>query len=75
MPQVPYDQKSLEGIANPPGLLVNEKSTRPDASSIMMATSVMAAQGRLGRGQGDVLSHPRRPKGSKGGGRTKSLMR
>lgn len=73
MPQVP---KSVSDIARgDPSLLTENPSTRPDASSVLMASSIMAGMGRLGRGSGEAFRAPRRQKASKGSGRTHSMLK
>ena len=60
MPQVPQ--------AEGKGLLAEDTSTKPDATSILKAVSVMQQMGRLGpgRGSGESLRvGPRKAKGSK----------
>ena len=73
MPTVP---KSLMAAAamggNTPGLLSDQPaSQRPDASSVLMASSMMANSGRIGRGSGESLRGPKAQKGTKKG----SLLR
>lgn len=67
MPQVPKAVAEALGGSNP-GLLSDQPSSqKPDASSILMASSLMAGMGRLGRSSGASLSAPKRQKGSKKG--------
>lgn len=72
MPTVPTSPE-------PKGLMSEDPSSKPDANSILKAISVMHQMGRLGpagsRGAGGIEKvGPRRPKGQKGMGRTKSLV-
>jgi hypothetical protein len=65
MPTVPkLDPSQTQGD---PGLLSDQApGTRPDASSVLMASSLMANMGRLGHGAGESLRAPKRQKGAKG---------
>jgi hypothetical protein len=47
------------------GLLSDQPpSQRPDASSILMASSLMAGMGKLGRGGGESLRAPKKQRGT-----------
>lgn len=71
MPQVPKAMAAELG-GNSQGLLSDQPaSQRPDASSVLMASSLMASMGRLGRGSGESLRAPKGQKGSRKG----SLLR
>ena len=75
MPTVPKGMLDPSQVASPPGLLGDDPSTRPDASSILQAASVMQGLGRIGRGRGETLGQPRRAKASKATGRTKAVLK
>lgn len=71
MPQVPKAALEALGGSNQ-GLLSDQPaSQRPDASSVLMASSLMASMGKLGRGSGESLKAPKGQKGSRKG----SLLR
>jgi hypothetical protein len=64
MPQVPKAALEALGGSNQ-GLLSDQPaSQKPDASSILMASSLMASMGRLGRGSGESLRTPKKQKGT-----------
>lgn len=69
MPTVPKALMEAVGMGEGnPSLLSNQSaSQRPDASSVLMASSMMASAGRIGRGAGASLAAPRRQKGTKKG--------
>jgi hypothetical protein len=64
MPTVPKAALEALGGSNP-GLLTDQPpGQRPDASSILMASSLMAGMGKLGRGSGESLRTPKKQKGT-----------
>lgn len=68
MPQVPKALLEAMGEGPNQSLLSNQPaSQRPDASSVLMASSMMANAGRIGRGSGESLRGPRAQKGTKKG--------
>jgi len=69
MPTVPKALLEQVGLGEGnPSLLSNQPaSQRPDASSVLMASSMMANAGKIGRGSGESLKAPKRQKGSKKG--------
>jgi hypothetical protein len=70
MPTVPKAAMEALGGSNQ-GLLSDQPpSQKPDASSILMASSLMAGMGKLGRGGGESLRAPKKQKGT-----GKGLMR
>lgn len=72
MPKVP-GMLDPSQTANPPGLM-GDKDTQPDATSIMMAASLMRASGKISKG-GGAIGMPHRAKAPKGSGRTKPVLR
>jgi hypothetical protein len=73
MPTVP---KMMDPAAtNDPAGLMGDKDTQPDATSIMMAASLMRSMGKISKGSGSSMMAPRRAKASKGSGRTKPVLR
>lgn len=68
MPTVPKALLEAMGESPNQSLLSNQPaSQRPDASSVLMASSMMANAGRIGRSAGASISTPKRQKGTKKG--------
>jgi hypothetical protein len=73
MPTVP---KMMDPTAtNDPVGLMGDKDTQPDATSIMMAASLMRSAGKISKGSGSSPTSPHRAKAPKGSGRTKPTLR
>jgi hypothetical protein len=64
MPQVPKAMLETMGGQGKGLLTDTPASQQPDASSILMASSLMAGMGKLGRGSGESLRSPKKQKGT-----------
>jgi hypothetical protein len=64
MPTVPKAALEALGGSNQGLLSDAPPGQKPDASSILMASSLMAGMGRLGRGSGESLRAPKKQKGT-----------
>jgi hypothetical protein len=64
MPQVPKAMAAELGGQGQGLLSDTPASQKPDASSILMASSLMAGMGKLGRGGGESLRTPKKQRGT-----------
>lgn len=65
MPQVP--KALMEAMSGKSQGLLSDQPNKPDASSVLMASSLMAGMGKIGRGKGESLRGPKKQKGTGGG--------